>query len=283
MELADLAIFKAVASEGGIAPAARKLHRVPSSVTSRIQHLEGSVGTQLFLRSRQRLHLSPRGKVLLAYADRLLDLASEACDAVTEGPPRGVLRLGALESTAASRLPAIFCEFHRGFPEVRLELTTGTNDALTSAVIERRLDAAFVAEVPSRAGLSHAPAFNEKLVLITSLMHGPVKRAGDVAGDSVISFPRGCAYRRVLERWLVAKNLRPLRLLELSSYHAIVACVAAGTGIAVVPESVLATVKCASVSVHPLPKVLRAVATPLIWRSGEAGSAIAALRELAGL
>ncbi len=280
MDLADLAIFKAVADEGGIVRAARKLHRVPSSVTSRIQQLEGSVDSQLFVRSRQRLHLSPSGKVLLAYAERLLSLASEARAAVAEGPPRGVLKLGALESTTASRLPAVFCAFHRGFPDVRIELTTGTNDALTSAVAERRLDAAFVAEAPSRPGLSHAAAFKEKLVLITTLTHAPVKRAVDVAGDSVIAFPRGCAYRRVLERWLGAKDLESVRVLELSSYHAIVACVASGTGIAIVPTSVLATVQCASVAVHALPKVLGEVATPLIWRSGESGAAVAALREL---
>ena len=223
MDLADLAIFKAVADEGGIVRAARKLHRVPSSVTSRIQQLEGSVDSQLFVRSKQRLHLSPSGKVLLAYAERLLNLASEARAAVADGPPRGVLKLGALESTTASRLPAVFSAFHRSFPDVRIELTTGTNDALTSAVAERRLDAAFVAEAPSRPGLSHAAAFKEKLVLITALEHAPVKRAVDVAGDSVIAFPRGCAYRRVLERWLGAKDLESVRVLELSSYHAIVA------------------------------------------------------------
>jgi DNA-binding transcriptional LysR family regulator len=103
MDLADLAIFKAVAEEGGIVRAARKLHRVQSSVTSRIQQLEASVGSQLFLRSRQRLHLSSSGEVLLAYADRLLGLAEEAKNAVADGPPRGVLKLGALESTTASR------------------------------------------------------------------------------------------------------------------------------------------------------------------------------------
>ena len=58
MDLVDLSIFKAVAEEGGVARAARKLHRVPSSVTSRIQQLEASVGAKLFVRSKQRLHVS---------------------------------------------------------------------------------------------------------------------------------------------------------------------------------------------------------------------------------
>jgi DNA-binding transcriptional LysR family regulator len=69
-------------------------------------------------------------------------------------------------------------------PDVRIELTTGTNDALVTAVAERRLDAAFVAVAPGRPGLSHAPVFRERLVLITSLAHASVKRAVDVADDS---------------------------------------------------------------------------------------------------
>ena len=282
MDLSDLAIFKAVVEEGGIVRAARKLHRVQSSVTSRIQQLEASVGTRLFVRNKQRLHLSSSGKVLLAYADRLLGLAEEARNAVADGPPRGVLKLGALESTTASRLPAVFCTFHQRFPDVRIELTTGTNDALVTAVGDRRLDAAFVAVAPSRPELTYCGVFNERLVLITSLAHAPVKRAADIAGDSVIAFPRGCAYRRVLERWVGDKDLASLRVLELSSYHAIVACVASGTGVAIVPQSVLATVQSSRVAIYPLPKVLSEVVTPLIWRLGESAPPVNALRELIG-
>ena len=280
MDLTDLAIFKAVVEEGGIVRAARKLHRVQSSVSSRIQQLEASVGTRLFLRNKQRLHLSSSGEVLLAYADRLLRLAEEAKSAVADGPPRGVLRLGALESTTASRLPAVLCTFHQRFPDVCIELTTGTNDALVAAVSDRRLDAAFVAVAPSRPGLEHYAVFKERLVLITSLAHAPVKRATDIANDSVIAFSRGCAYRRVLERWIGDKDLASVRVLELGSYHAIVACVASGAGVAIVPHSVLATVQSDRVAIHALPKVLGHVFTPLIWRSGERTPAVAFLREL---
>jgi DNA-binding transcriptional LysR family regulator len=223
---------------------------------------------------------SPNGELLLTYADRLLRLADEAKGAVTSELPRGVLRLGALESTAASRLPAIFSEFHRRFLEVHIELKTATNDRLVAAVAERRLDVAFVAEAPASRDISHLPLFTECLVLITSLTHKPVAKALDVAGDSIIAFPSGCAYRRVLERWLGGKNLGSSRVLELASYHAIVACVAAGTGIAIVPESVLDSLQDAPVARYPLPKVLGRIVTPLIWRKAEPSVAVAALRNL---
>src|SRR5882757_4141332 len=168
MDLSDLLIFKTVADEGGILRAAKRLHRVQSNVTTRIKQLEQSLGVQLFFRERQRLFLSPSGDLLLTYADRLLRLADEAKGAVTSGTPRGVLRLGALESTTASRLPAIFCELHKRFPEVRVELRTATNDGLVEAVADRRLDAAFVAETPTSPDLAHLPLFTERLILISS-------------------------------------------------------------------------------------------------------------------
>jgi DNA-binding transcriptional LysR family regulator len=279
--LSDLLIFKTVAEQGGIVKAAARLHRVQSNVTTRIKQLEASIGAQLFFREKQRLHLSPHGEMLLGYADKLLRLADEAKGAVGAGAPRGTLRLGALESTTASRLPAILSEYHKRCPDVRVELKTGTNDFLAAAVAERRLDAAFIAQPPVQQELSFAPLFREHLVLITVLGHKPVNKPADVAGESVIAFPHGCAYRRIVERWLGAQALASVRVLELSSYHAIVACVASGTGVAIVPESVLATVHSARVMRHPIAKVLANVVTPLVWRSGEHTPAVVALRDLA--
>lgn len=283
MDLADLRIFKAVAEEGGILRAARKLHRVQSSVTTRIKQLEASVGAQLFFRARQRLVLSPSGESLLVYADKLLRLAEEARLSVSGQRPSGTLRIGALESTSASRLPGVLARFHRSFPNVRVELQTGTNDALTAAVKDRRLDAAFVAEAPSDGTLAALPLFREKLVLISALGHRPVSGPRDVDGASIIAFPNGCAYRRVLERWLGARRLAMIRVLELSSYHAIVACVGSGTGVAVLPESVLDAVNSEAVARYPLPEVLAEIVTPLIWRAAETSPSIIALREVLGV
>jgi DNA-binding transcriptional LysR family regulator len=254
---------------------------VQSNVSTRIKQLEASIGVELFFRDKQRLYLSPQGAMLLGYADKLLRLAEEAKGAVNADTPRGTLRLGALESTAASRLPAILSAFHQRYPEVSVELKTGTNDFLALAVADRRLDAAFIAQTPVQKDLSSLPLFAEQLVVITSVAHKTVVKAPDVAGESVIVFPQGCAYRRVVERWLGAQAIASVRVLELSSYHAIVACVAAGTGIAIVPESVLDTVQCALVKRHALPKLIANVVTPLVWRTGEQIAAVVALRDLA--
>ena len=282
IDFTDLQVFRVVVEEGGIIRAARKLHRVPSNVTKRIKQLESSMGVTLFHRDRQRLHLSPTGELLRGYADRLVQLSEEARAAVSGTNPRGLLKLGALESTAASRLPGLLAAFHHRYPDVRLELTTGTNDFLVQAVAGRRLDAAFIAEPPSRI-LAHIPVFRERLAIISSADHPPIRRSQDIKSASLIAFPDGCAYRRVLQRWLGHDVFSTKRMLELGSYHAIVACVASGAGIALVPESVLDTMPQTPVRRHALPKAMADITTPLVWRDGEISPPVLALRTLVAM
>ncbi len=105
MDLMALQIFKAVVDEGGIGPAAKKLYRTQSNVTTRIQQLKASLGTKLFVREKRRLFLFPAGELFLGYVEQMLQISEQARNAVLSDAPRGVLRVGTLESTAAIRLP----------------------------------------------------------------------------------------------------------------------------------------------------------------------------------
>ena len=163
---------------------------------------------------------------------------------------------------------------------MRLELTTGTNDSLLGQLAERKLDAAFIAEPPGGQSYEYIPVFTERLTLISSTDQPPIKRARDVEGLTLIAFPEGCAYRRVLLRWLGTDSLARFRVLDLSSYHAIVACVTAGAGIALVPEAVLDAMPNVKVARHPLPKAQSQIVTPLVWRRGEISTSVLALRTL---
>src|ERR1700731_4471023 len=146
MDLSELRIFSTVVRQGGVTRAAERLHRVQSNVTTRIRQLEEDLGVALFIREGKRLHLAPAGRTLLGYAERLLALADEARDAVQDARPRGTFRLGAMESTAAVRLPKALSEYHRRHPEVVLELRTGNPQILARAILAGELDAALVAE-----------------------------------------------------------------------------------------------------------------------------------------
>lgn len=284
MDLAALTIFRAVVRENGVTRAAAKLNRVQSNVTMRIKQLEQQLGAELFVRDGRRLVLTPAGQALLPYAERLLALADEARHAVREDRPRGRLALGAMESAAASRLPRVLAAYHQRWPEVELELSTGTTGCLLERVREFEVDAALIATPPDPSALTDifesVPVFNEELVMITPRGHRAVRAAGDIALSTLVAFERGCAYRTYVERWYAEHDLRPARVLELGSYHAIVACVAAGAGVAVAPRSVLELLPGGTreVAVHPL-GALGAVPTLLIWRRGHYSAALAALRE----
>src|SRR6185312_5592360 len=89
MDLIALQIFKTVAEAGGITKAAARLHRVQSNITTRVKQLAAS----------------------------LVALSSEARAALRSGAPRGVLRIGSLESTAATRLPPVLSRYHLAYPE----------------------------------------------------------------------------------------------------------------------------------------------------------------------
>jgi DNA-binding transcriptional LysR family regulator len=281
MDLVALQIFKAVAEAGGITKAAARLHRVQSNITTRVKQLEARLGTLLFHRHKRRLALTPEGRTLLDYAERLLALSAEAQAALRDGVPRGVLRIGSLESTAATRLPPLLSRYHLAYPEVRLELATGTSGALVGKVLGGEIEAAFVAEPFTAQGLETRLAFNEELALIAPKGFARIQSAKDAAHLPVLAFAAGCSYRRRLEAWLGRAGIAPERVMEYGSYHAIVACVAAGAGIAVVPKSLMRAVRRAGeVRVYPLPQDIAHARTQLVWRQGHASAALEALKKM---
>lgn len=280
MDLGDLRIFRAVVEEGGITRAAEKLHRVQSNVTTRIRQLEDDLGVSLFIREGKRLHVSPTGKVLLDYADRLLDLAQEARDAVNDGAPRGPFRLGAMESTAAIRLPAPLSDFHNRYPDVQLDLHTADIAELTAGVLAGEFDAALVAEPVSDA-FEKVTVYDEELVLVAAAGHAPIRTPRDIKEQSVLAFEAGCPYRLRMQQWFARAGLLPERIVEMSSWHAIVGCTAARMGVSVMPKMVLKNFPEAKfLSTHALPPELNHAPTVLITRKGARSSKVTALLEV---
>jgi DNA-binding transcriptional LysR family regulator len=280
MDLEDLHIFRCVVREGGVTRAASRLHRVPSNVTTRIKQFEEHLDVALFRRQGRSLALTDAGRTLLGHAERLLQMADAAEQEVRSGAVRGALRLGSLESAAGARLPPVLSAFHARYPEVSIELQTGTTGALLRLLERFEIEAAFVSEPFEKRRLSSVPAFEEELVLITSKGASAPRRAADLAGQTLVAFPHGCSYRRRLVEWLTEGGAAPGRMLELGSYHAIVACVAAGTGVAIVPAEVLDhAVLGSAVQRHPLPARVRMNRTHLVW-AGEASAPLQAMMEL---
>jgi DNA-binding transcriptional LysR family regulator len=280
IDLDSLDIFRTVVQEGGVIRAASKLNRVQSNVTTRIKQLEQRLGRSLFRKQGRGLVLSPEGELLLSYTQRLFRLADEAENELKSGRAMGVFRIGSLESTAGSRLAPVLARFHRQHPGVVVELATGTTGALLQRVANFELEAAFVSE-PFTPGVLHTrKVFEEELVLITPRDVPSVRRAPDLAGMTLIAFANGCSYRKRLEDWLGASSVLPARTMEFASYQGMIACVAAGSGFAVVPRSLLATLRAGQdVRQHELPARVRRSHTHLVW-NGAPSTSLQRLLEL---
>ncbi|WP_423200223.1 MULTISPECIES: LysR family transcriptional regulator [unclassified Cupriavidus] len=256
MDLTELEIFRAVAQEQSVTRAAAVLERAQSNVTTRVKQLEESLGVALFLRDSKRMVLTPEGQRFLAYANRLLALAEEARQAMQQAVPSGRLRIGTMEAAAASRLPRPLARFHAQWPDVEMVLQTGTTQSLAEAVAAHRLDCAIVAH-PDRdapraasavampelgAGLEGTYLFTEELVLVLPASHKRVRRAEDLQIRSLAAFARGCTYRQCALDWLggdAERAQRDIQVIEMPSYHAMLACAAAGAAVAIVPKSLL--------------------------------------------
>ena len=280
MDLAALEIFRTVAAEGSVTRAAERLGRVQSNVTTRVQQLEEQLGATLFLREGKRMVLTPAGASLRGYADRLLALAEEARQCVHPGQPGGRLRLGARESTAAARLPQPLAQLHAQWPGLVLELSTAPSRQLVEQVLSHTIDCALVAWPPpgvdADAPVEHTPVFTETLLLALPADHPAVASPADLQLDTLAAFSTGCTYRRMGEAYMQQRSGAPPQVLELASYHAILACVAAGRCAGVVPRAVIDLMR--------EPPALRLVPlmdcdTVLVHRRGYQSPALAALRE----
>jgi DNA-binding transcriptional LysR family regulator len=281
MELLDLHVFRTVAREGGITRAAERLHRVQSNVTVRVKKLEEDLGVALFLREGKRMQLSPHGRILLGYADRLLDLAQEARNALHQSRPHGRLRVGTMESAAAARLPEPLRVFTERFPEVKLELSIMQIDEMVQKVLSGDLDAALAAEPIADPRLETMPVFEEELVLMAGAGHRRIRNPEDVEKGTLLAFHPGCPNRLRLEAWYADHEVLPDRVIEIESYHAMLGCAVAGMGVALLPRSVLDGFSGRSaLSVHPISPKFRKLRTLYIWRKDAPQANIDALAEV---
>lgn len=288
MNHSSLEIFCVVAEELGIVKAARRLGRAPSNVTTRIQHLEEELDAQLFTRENKRLQLSPQGRQFLVYAKKLLSLGEEARQSLHPRPPAGVLTLGSMECTAASRLPQPLAQFARDCPDIRLILTTQPTRQLTGLVASAALDCALVALPTDNHGqvicppdLCCQPLYAETLLLVLPASMSPVRHISEIRGARLAAFAQGCTYRDIAINMLSAGSgvEKGVQIHEVSSYHAMLACVASGGCLCLLPESVLNLLQ-RPTDLRVLPA--GSAVNQLIWRKALRSPALDSLRRILG-
>ena len=269
MNVSDLNLFAAVARYGSITRAARRLNTVQSNVTTRLRLLEEELGVSLFQRHHHGVTLTRSGRELLPYAHQLDVLLQKARRAVSaDGGTRGTLRIGSMETTASARLPALLRRYVPAHRNVDVAIETGTTRVLIQAVLEYRLDGAFVAGPVEVDELEQTLSFVEELVLVSAPEHKSVPAAlqqGKV--PKMFVFRVGCSYRQKLERFLEGRGLSLVNQLEMGTLEGIIGCVSAGLGITMMPLSVVEPhAKRGEVAVHRLAAADARVETVFITR-----------------
>jgi DNA-binding transcriptional LysR family regulator len=237
MQLKSLRIFVTVSETGSFIATAEKLHTVQSNVTAHIKRLEHELGVQLLHRRKNRAVLTSAGQELLAYAEKILRLHDDAAMLFQQRRPKqGQLRIGAMETTMALRLPPILTRFHQSYPYIDIKLQTGPSAELSKQLSEGMIDCAFVAGEVSNPGFTSLKTFQERLVLVAS---SPLKTLPDrqtLAEATFIAFRQGCSYRHQIEIFLESQGVTSTRIFDFGSLDAILGCVAAGMGMALLPE-----------------------------------------------
>lgn len=281
MDLTQLRMFCSVAETGSLARAAEQLHRVPSNLTTRLRQLELELGTDLFIREKQRLRLSAMGHNFLNYAQRILALSDEAMSITHAGEPAGTFALGSMESTAATRLPNLLAAYHQHYPQVALSLSTATSGETIDGVRAGRLAAAMVDGPIEYDDINGCIAFRERMVIISPMGESPLENPPGRSGHTVFAFRATCSYRTRLQAWIKHTGLTVNNILEIQSYHSMVACVASGAGIAMVPQSVLEQLPGHErVQANEIEDQFADTATWLIWRRDAFSPNVRALKEL---
>lgn len=243
MELHQLRYFVAVAETGSFTRAAEREGVTQPTLSEQIIRLEGTdhgIGQRLFDRLGRKVVLTDAGQVLLAHAQAILAAVGEAERAVRDSGEGGTLRVGAIPTVAPFLLPQAVTRFRKEHAAVQLQLKEDLTERLLADLLSGELDVAVMA-LPIRDDRLHVEKlFTESLVMALPPKHRLVTKSevklGDVMdepfilladvhclGDQVLSF----CHRGGLEPRVVCRGEQIVTLLAM---------VAAGQGISVVPE-----------------------------------------------
>ncbi len=246
MEIRQLRYFVTVAQTRHFGQAAERLHMAQSPLSQAIRQLESQVGAALFVRTTRRVDLTPAGEALLRDALRILesvDAAQGRVRLIGEGSS-GLVRIGSTGLAAFRHLPQLARIAARELPGVVLRYVP---DLLTPAqelaLEEDRIDLAVLRPPMRSNGLESRLITRERLVLAVPRTHHlvgdePVALAELRDEDFVVYEARGSVVDAAVTRACLAAGFLPRRTHEVAETSIMLTLVAAGLGVALLPESV---------------------------------------------
>lgn len=152
MDLELLKTFSVVMETGSFGKAAARRHLTQSSVSMQMKRLAEELGQPLFTPKGRGRAPTPAAELLLGYAGRLITLHDEAMLALQNGTARELVRIGATQDFAETRLPDALRSFHATYPDVGVHVRVGPSRELARAAQDGELDLAVVFESPESQG-----------------------------------------------------------------------------------------------------------------------------------
>jgi DNA-binding transcriptional LysR family regulator len=285
MELFQLRYFVATARLLHFTRAAEQLYIAQPSLSLQIARLEAELGAPLFYRRGRRVSLTDAGEALLPLAERVLEAEAEARRAVQQvaGLERGRLSLCALPALDQHLLPPWLARFRREYPGVEIRVREQRPArAVARAVQEGKADLGFVHLPCEGEGLAMQPLLEDELALVVPeahpLLRGESVRLEDLSAEEFVWVHEAQDRDHPLYAACLKAGFAPRIVCESGSAQGVLALVAAGLGIALLPR--LAIEARAGTVVVPLaePRPTRTLA--VLWDPGRLSHAARTFLEL---
>jgi LysR family transcriptional regulator, transcription activator of glutamate synthase operon len=243
MELRHLRCLVMVADEAHFTRAAQRLRIAQPALSQQIRRLEAELGLPLVERTTRSVRMTAAGRLLVEHARRMLHEADTAVAELEDlrGLRTGRLTIGASQTMGSLDLSLLLAEFHGRYPGVELSVEEDISLALAGALGRDELDLAFLTMAGEAQGLESRPVATEALVCVLPPGHALAGRAelelGDLESESFVVFRRGATIRQRVDDAAEAGGFTPSVLFETNNVNRMGSLVAAGLGVAVLPES----------------------------------------------
>lgn len=241
MDINQLEVLVTVARERSFSRAAEVLDRTQPAISQAIKRLEDDVGEVLFDRSSKDGTLTFAGKVLLDYAEQMINLRGHATAALAEmrSLQHGKVTVSANEHTVFYLLPVIE-EFRKRFPLIKIEVQRGVASRIPKQITAREVELGVISFEPHDETLRSLRVLGDELVLIVSPKHRLAKKKEvsikDLANETFVAHNAPSPHRHlVIEAFAKTKTLLNISV-ELPSLEAIKRLVEKDVGVALVPK-----------------------------------------------
>jgi DNA-binding transcriptional LysR family regulator len=250
MEVRQLRYFVTVARTRHFGRAAEQLHIAQSPLSQAIRQLESHLGTPLFERTTRRVDLTAAGEALLPEAVRILESVGAAREQVSRvaAGDLGRLRIGATALATYRHVPELVRRLGAELPNLTLRFRSEMlTPALEAALVEHRIDLAVLRPPVGDESLATRLLARERLVLAVppgwaggGATDGPVALADLADEDFVVYSAPGSVVGAAADRACRGAGFVPRHTHEADQTSIVLALVAAGLGVALLPASVLA-------------------------------------------